>query len=76
MLMLIGAGIGNATIAIEAQQGAVFAEISLIILLCIAQILWASKYWDGRLSSTLNTAISSLLLVFCAIVLKILLITH
>jgi hypothetical protein len=67
--MLISAGIGGSTSITVEPVGYILAIVALIILLCMAEILLASKYWSERVSSTINTAILPLLLVFCAIVL-------
>jgi phosphoglycerol transferase MdoB-like AlkP superfamily enzyme len=67
--MLTSTGLGSYLSVFAEPVGAILAVVSAIILLAIAVVIFESKFWEERVASTFDSGISSLFLVFCAIVL-------
>ncbi len=62
------AGIISATSTISAPQLGILGVATLIVLLCLKEILSASELWSEKLACSINTSILPLLIAFFAIV--------
>ena len=56
------------TTSLGLPQYGVVVVVGLIVLLCLREVLSASRYWNKSLNNSFNLAIMPLLLCFVAIV--------
>ena len=71
-MSIISSAISSSAISMTTRLGlpqyGVAVVVGLIILLCLREVLSASRYWNKSLNNSFNLAITPLLLCFVAIV--------